>query len=193
MSQERTNLVQKSAEDLRNRMEAPSQASYPAAETGPVCEQATSISASFSEMNVQRKPLADLLTSLGVESTDSGLTEEAAKQRLETEGPNSLTGKKQPSWHTVYSSQVSTFFAVLLWAGFLLSLIVHCLAPDDPSNLSTALAIFSVGAVSFYQGRKSRSTTASDNDFTPTMCQVIRETQQKSLKAADLVRGISYC
>jgi len=147
----------------------------------------------FREMEEHKKPMADLLMSLDVESTDSGLTEERARQRLAMDGPNSLTEKKPTPWYVIYWHQISNFFALLLWAGSILCWIVYGLVPDDPSNMYTAvvilLVIFGVGSASFYQEMKSRSIMASFNDFTPAMCQVIRETQQKSLKAADLVRG----
>ena len=147
----------------------------------------------FREMEEHKKPLKDLLQSLDVDNSEFGLTEERARQRLAMEGPNALTEKKPTPWYVIYWHQISNFFALLLWAGAILCFIVYGLVPDDPSNLYTAIVIlvviFGVGSASFYQEMKSRSIMASFNDFTPSMCQVIREGKQGTLNAVKLVRG----
>ena len=194
-------LAETIRQDLENKRQ-PSKTIHPTPESDgksvkkgrDKVKSAIDSSEKFREMEEHKKPMADLLMSLDVESVETGLTEERAKQRLAMDGPNALTEKKPTPWYVIYWHQISNFFALLLWAGSILCFIVYGLVPSDLSNLYTAIVIlvviFGVGSASFYQEMKSRSIMASFNDFTPAMCQVIRGgSDPKSLRAADLVRG----
>lgn len=59
-----------------------------------------------------------------------------AAKRLELNGPNMLTPPKgKPEW-LKFLEQMSGGFALLLWAGSLLSLVGYLIDQDEPGNVS---------------------------------------------------------
>jgi sodium/potassium-transporting ATPase subunit alpha len=73
--------------------------------------------------------------------------------------------------------ELVTPFALLLWAGSILTFIAYSLA-KDPSNLYLAVIIAAIvlitGFLTFYQTMKSQSIMDSFKDFIPPETIVIR-------------------
>lgn len=85
-----------------------------------------------------------------------------------------------------------TPFALLLWAGAILTFVAYGLGGGD-SNLYLALIIIAIilitGFISFYQSLKSQSIMDSFKDFIPPETIVVRNGVESKLEATKLVIG----
>ena len=108
-------------------------------------------------------PLDDLAKKLETDF-NSGLTTEAAKSRLERDGPNALTPPvRTPKW-VKFLKIMFGGFAALLWAGAVLCFIAVAVVWSkegimDKDNVMIGLALIIVniltGAFTYYQENKS--------------------------------------
>lgn len=88
--------------------------------------------------------------------------------------------------------ELVTPFALLLWAGSILTFVAYGLGGGD-SNLYLALIIIAIilitGFISFYQSMKSKAIMNSFKDFIPPETIVIRNGVESKLDATKLVIG----
>ncbi|KAL4501125.1 hypothetical protein ABPG73_013863 [Tetrahymena malaccensis] len=122
-----------------------------------------------------------------------GLSSTKATQLNEQFGDNKLSEKeREPLWKK-FLKEVSNGFAIMLWVGAALCILVYILQPDDPSNLYLGivliLVIFLTGYITFQQTAKSEALMESFKNFLPQQCTVIRDGENKSIDALKLVVG----
>ncbi|MBI5902193.1 MAG: HAD-IC family P-type ATPase [Deltaproteobacteria bacterium] len=121
-----------------------------------------------------------------LETTEKGLTEEEARRRLKTAGPNTL--KKAVNISLIkdfFSNLFFNLFAVLLWAGGFMAFAA------DMAELGWA--IFSViiinAAFSFWQEYKAERAVEAIKRLLPRKVRVVRDGEVKEIDASVLVPG----
>ena len=123
----------------------------------------------------------------------NGLTEEEAKKRNEEFGDNTLSAKEKDPWYVKLFHELTSFFALLLWAGAILCFIAYGLDSSDPSNLYLgfvlAIVVMITGIVTFFQNAKSDSIMEGFKNFIPPMCTVVRDGKETSILSAKVVPG----
>ncbi len=74
--------------------------------------------------------------------------------------------------------EITSPFALLLWAGAILCFVAYALSPEDPSNLYLGIVLcvinLATGLMTFYQNMKSEAIMDSFKDFIPPETIVIR-------------------
>ena len=120
-------------------------------------------------------------------SIKSGLTETDAKDRLLSDGPNALKGKKKTSLFVKFLSQFKDFLVLILMAAAIISIIA------DPSEWVDSLIIFGVVILNAILGvvqeaRAEKSLDALKKLSTPT-CKVLRDGKQIIINSEELVKG----
>jgi sodium/potassium-transporting ATPase subunit alpha len=87
---------------------------------------------------------------------------------------------------------MSSPFALLLWLGGILCFVAYGLS-NDPSNLYLGIVliviVLATSLMTFYQNMKSEAIMSSFKDFIPPQTIVIRDGQQRTLEASELVVG----
>lgn len=89
--------------------------------------------------------------------------------------------------------ELTSPFALLLWAGGILCFVAYALSPEDPSNLYLGIVLFVInamtGLMSFYQNMQSDAIMGSFKDFIPPETIVLRGGVESKLDATKLVVG----
>jgi sodium/potassium-transporting ATPase subunit alpha len=89
--------------------------------------------------------------------------------------------------------ELTTPFALLLWAGAILCFVAFALSSEDQSNLylGIVLAVINLmtGIMAFYQNMKSEAIMGSFKDFIPPETIVIRNGEERKIDATKLVVG----
>jgi len=89
--------------------------------------------------------------------------------------------------------EITSPFALLLWAGAILCFVAYALAPEDPSNLYLGIVLcvinLATGLMTFYQNMKSEAIMDSFKDFIPPETIVIRNGEERKMDATKLVVG----
>jgi len=149
-------------------------------------------SEAFRRMADHRVPLEELLRKLRLDDLNQGLNETQASRRLLEEGGNVLSQKASTPWYHLLLKQLVGFFALLLWAGSILSYAAYVLTNDIQNlylSVVIALVVLVTAVISFYQEMQSRAIMESFKNVTPPKCTVLRDGLQRTLKASRLVRG----
>ncbi|KAJ3570119.1 hypothetical protein NP233_g4614 [Leucocoprinus birnbaumii] len=127
-------------------------------------------------------------------SKSRGLTEQEAKNRLQSDGPNVLTPPKKRSAFMKFMDRLLTMFNILLIIAGILEYIL--LAIDFKANFqNTYFGAILIGVafinafVDFYQLQKSEAILASFLAMIPPTCRVVRDGTIQNKPAAELVKG----
>ncbi len=122
----------------------------------------------------------------------TGLTDEEAARRLESDGPNELRGKKPtPTWRKILA-QFQDPLIYLLLAAIAISLASWVLdgAEGWPVDATVIAAIVVVNAVLGYtQEAKAEDAVAALGTMTAASSTVLRGGELKTVPSAELVRG----
>lgn len=107
----------------------------PKEEKGEKKKKGLDVSEKYKSMDEHKIELSELYARLGVDPAH-GLTNEIATAKNLELGDNMLSGKKKTPWYIMLLKELTTFFAILLWIGGILSIIAYLLSPTDPSNVN---------------------------------------------------------
>ncbi len=114
-----------------------------------------------------------------------GLSAQEAARRLEQYGPNELPRAKPPPAWKLALSQLTHFFALLLWAAAVLALIGGL----PPLAVAIVIIIVVNGAFAFVQEYKAGKAAEKLKGLLPRRAAVIRDGQRWMIDAAQLVPG----
>jgi len=147
----------------------------------------------FKAMREHKIPIEELFAQMQSDP-ERGLSSAVAVDRNKIYGDNVLTGKKKTPWYVKLLIELVTPFALILWVGAILSIVVYFIGePPDPSNLylgGVLIAIIVVSALgSFIQNYKSEAIMENFKNFIPPQATVIRDGEQQRLGASTLVPG----
>lgn len=122
-----------------------------------------------------------------------GLTSAQAAERNSKQGDNVLSEKKKDPWWMKLFHELTSPFALMLWAGSILCIVAYGLDTSDPSNLYLGIVLCIVvmltGTVTFLQNAKSESVMEGFKNFIPPKCTVIRDGKEDQVNATKLVTG----
>src|SRR5574338_1503364 len=123
---------------------------------------------------------------------DKGLSSPEALVRLQRDGPNAIRQLRKESELVKFLRQLTSLFALLLWAGAALSFLAEWVRPGE-GNLYIATALVGVvalnGVFSYYQQHKAEAIIAGFRDMLPRLARVVRDGKLLEIPAAQLVRG----
>lgn len=127
-----------------------------------------------------------------LQSNPNGLTEEFVKKSFQSFGPNDIQEKRATPIYVKILKQFFNFFAILLWAAGLLSLLGEYLAPGE-GNLNLAVAIIGVIFINafftFYQEYKAEKAAEALKKLLSPVAKVIRDGKDKEIPAKEVVVG----
>lgn len=140
--------------------------------------------------NVHRMGLDELVAKL--ETSENGLTQQEARSRLESCGPNILGDMGKVSPVSMYVKQYRNFFSILLTIGAVLSLLAEYLDPGQ-GNLYIGIALGGVvilnATFTFIQEYQAEKIMASFHQLLPPHSRVLREGMAMDVLAIELVPG----
>ena len=147
------------------------------------------------EINAHSLEVQEVVKQLDT-SLERGLTEQVAKNRLETYGLNELVQRKKISPLQIFIEQFKDFLVYLLFFAIAISLIVgfYELARDqEPSEFLDALVIFIILIVNailgFYQEYKAERALESLKKMAPHNAKVKREGIIRQIEVKEVVPG----
>jgi Ca2+-transporting ATPase len=125
----------------------------------------------------------DVLTHLG--STDHGLTTTAAQQRLRSQGPNTIPGKRHRSLAVMLLGQFTDFMILVLLAAAVISGFI-----GEPQDTIAILVIVLLNAViGAVQEFRAERAVAALREMAAPEAHVLRDGEAVTLAAAELVPG----
>lgn len=126
-------------------------------------------------------------------SRQSGLTEQEASSRLQSDGPNLLSPPKVTPWYLKLLAQFTNFFAILLQIGSLLCFLGFILDHETKENLYLGIILYVVVVLTaiftYYQEFKSEKTMEKFKNFLPQKSLVLRDGHVVEIHASNLVVG----
>ena len=141
--------------------------------------------------NPYLQSIETLFKTLGTNET--GLTEEEAKKRLQTYGPNQLTPKKRPSIFSFYLKQFKNTLTLILLASAFLILFIYFFGGRDSTNLvegGLILAIILMTTIlGFFQEYKAEKAIDSLKKLLAYKAKVIRQGVTSEIDVGNLVPG----
>lgn len=125
-------------------------------------------------------------------TSESGLTEEEAKRRFLEFGPNEIKEVKKTPLLIKFLKHFTHFLAILLWIGAALAILSEYLHPGE-GMLTLGLAIIGVifinAIFSFIQEYRAERSIEKLKLLLPFYVKVIRDGQEKSINAKEVVPG----
>lgn len=121
-----------------------------------------------------------MLSTLGVESLEMGLTTQAANYKNKTLGDNLLPEKKRtPGW-IIFLKEIFNWFGIMLWIGAGLCVLAYFLDKSAGlGNIYLAVVLIAVvfitGTITYMQSSKSSALMASFKNMIPSKCSVMRD------------------
>ncbi len=134
-------------------------------------------------VDLEKRPVAEVLATLGV-SAETGLSNEEAAQRLTQYGPNALVEKKKG----LLAKLLGPFTGPIAYMIEAAALVSAFLGRWDDFAVIFGLLIFNA-ALEFWQDRKASSALAALKNSLAPEATALREGQWQTLAAATLVPG----
>ena len=126
------------------------------------------------------------------ETSTSGLSYRAAKERLSTNGKNVLAPKKKKSEFVKFLGQFKDILIVVLMVTCAINIVMGCVKKDYSEFIDAGiiLVVIMVNAIIGYvQERNSEKAMESLKNLTKPYCEVVRQGKNINIKTEDLVVG----
>jgi P-type Ca2+ transporter type 2C len=118
-------------------------------------------------------------------SSESGLTSEAAKAKLESVGPNELQEKKRKTPLKIFLNQFKDFMIVVLLA----AAIIAGIAGDITDTIIIGVIVFLNAIIGFFQENKAEKAMEALKKISALQAHAIRDGKIRSIPASELVPG----
>ena len=118
-------------------------------------------------------------------SSPRGLSEKEAGKRLEVYGLNTLEEAKKAPLLLKFTSQLTNFFALLLWAGAILAF----LSKQSALGFAIIFVILINAAFAFFQEYRAEKAVEALKKLLPQIAKVVRDAEIKEIEAQYLVPG----
>ncbi|KAJ5069892.1 sodium/potassium-transporting atpase subunit alpha [Anaeramoeba ignava] len=144
------------------------------------------------EMNHHQIELDELYAFTGTDP-NRGLTEEQARESLRVNGPNALKPPKQTPEIIKFLKQMTGGFSLLLLFGGILCFIGYGVDKSNKDYFYLGIVLVAVvlltGIFSYYQEHKSAKIMEGFKKLVPQFSVVIRDGEQKTIDATQIVPG----
>ncbi len=135
------------------------------------------------------QPVEDVLRQFGVD-LHSGLSEQAAKERLAEQGPNRLESTKQKSVYTIFLEQFKSSMVLILLVAAVISGVIGVMEGEGLVESFVILAILVVNAIiGTVQEVKAQSSLEALNKMSAPHTKVLRGGQVEEIVSTDIVPG----
>ncbi|HCC86535.1 MAG TPA: ATPase, partial [Porphyromonadaceae bacterium] len=135
------------------------------------------------------QPVEDVLRQFGVD-LHSGLSEQAAKERLAEHGPNRLESTKQKSVYTIFLEQFKSSMVLILLVAAVISGVIGVMEGEGLVESFVILAILVVNAIiGTVQEVKAQSSLEALNKMSAPHTKVLRGGQVEEIVSTDIVPG----
>ena len=125
-----------------------------------------------------------------VQSCESGLSDDAAKQRLARDGRNKLAEAKKTPLLMRFVEQLKDPMILILIAAAIVSGITSVYAGESPADVIIILAVVIINAVlGVYQESKAEAAIEALQQMSAAMCRVERDRQIVRIPSEELVVG----
>lgn len=134
--------------------------------------------------------ISELFLAFG--STDEGISDDEAEQRVLRHGRNSLPKISTAPWYSKLASQFTHFFAVLLWVAAAISFVIAVIDPSSnmlPIGWAIVIVIVLNGGFGFYQEFRTEKSLEALRNMLPLRVSVRRQGIERVIVAEDLVPG----
>lgn len=134
------------------------------------------------------QPLAELLRQL--DTTENGLTQQQAAERLQKIGPNKLRGAEKPTWLQRFVAQIKDPMLLILLAAAVVSGVTNFLAGENFAEAFIILLVVLLNAIlGVLQESKAEAAIEALQTMTAATSKVIRDGRQITLHSEELVPG----
>ena len=141
-------------------------------------------------MKIQNLTREEVFTSLI--TSETGLSEEAAKKRLQEYGLNEIKEVKKKPLYFRFISQFTHFLAVLLWIAAVLCFLSEYMHPGEGMltlGLAITAVIFINAFFTFIQEFRTEKALEALKKLLPFFVKVLREGKEKEIHAKEVVPG----